>query len=290
MTQHKTAASRENPRHFISLAAAFVSAAVLGGCIDGGSSPPKTTVINSVPAANSGADQTVLNGTEVSLNANGSTDADGDFLKYSWVFVSRPAGSAAVLKPPLGVELVNQPFDPRQRFTPDIAGPYVIQLTATDGFPDSTVTDTVIITSVPAPTANAGPDQNVSFVVAGTTVTLDGTGSSDPGGLPLTYNWQILSFSGAQPAVSAALVGANTATPTFDITALDQLGAYSIQLTVSNGTQAVSDQVVVTVSKSMPAAGALLGGGIFAAAGAALRRRWKSRNDKAKASNAGTER
>ncbi len=290
MTQHLAAGRQKNHWHFISLGAVFASLTVLGGCIDGGSSPPETTVVNSSPVANPGADQTVLNGTLVSLNAGGSTDADGDILRYSWVFVSRPAGSTAVLEGPAGVEQVNLPFDPRQTFTPDIAGPYVIQLTVTDGYPASTVTDNISITSVPAPDANAGPDQDVSFAVAGTTVILDGTGSSDPSGLPLTYNWQIMSFSGAPPAVSAALVGANTATPTFDITALDQLGAYTIQMTVSNGTQEVSDQVVVTVSKALPAAGALLGGGIFAAAGAALRRRWKSRTGKAKASNAETER
>jgi chitinase len=290
MTQQLTSRCPENHWRFINLGAAFASLALLGGCIDGGSSPPKTNVVNSVPVANPGADQTVLNGTLVSLNAGGSTDADTDILRYSWVFVSRPVGSAAELKGPLDVEKVNLPFDPRQTFTPDVPGSYIVQLTVTDGYPNSTVTDTVTISSVPAPDANAGPDQDVSFVVAGTTVTLDGTGSSDPSGLPLTYDWQILSFSGAPPAVSAALVGANTATPTFDITALDQLGAYTIQLTVSNGTQVVSDQVVVTVAKSLPTALGLLGGGIFAAAGAALRRRWKSRISKSKATNAGTGR
>lgn len=289
MTQLLTAGRRENHSNFISLGAAFASAALLGGCIDGGSSPPKTNVVNHVPVANSGADQTALNGTLVGLSAAGSTDEDGDILKYNWLFVSRPAGSAAVLAS-TDSNPVTAPYNPSQIFTPDVAGAYIVQLTVTDGFPDSTTTDTVTITSVPAPTANAGPDQNVSFVVAGTTVTLDGTGSSDPGGLPLTYNWQILSFSGAPPAVSAGLVGANTATPTFDITALDQLGAYTIRMTVSNGTQAVSDEVVVTVSKSLPGAVGLLGGGIFAAAGAAFRRRWKSRTKKAIATNAGTGR
>jgi hypothetical protein len=82
--------------------------------------------------------------------------------------------------------------------------------------------------------------------------------------------------------VSPVLIGADTATPSFDITALDQLGTYTIQLTVNNGALIATDQVRVTVAKSFPAAGALLGGGAFAAAGAALRRKWRRRTSNAK--------
>ena len=69
----------------------------------------------------------------------------------------------------------------------------------------------VVITQSPTvnrwPTANAGPDQ---FVEAGVQVTLDGTGSSDPEGDVLHYEWSQVS---GEPRVT--LSGADTATPTF---------------------------------------------------------------------------
>ena len=58
------------------------------------------------------------------------------------------------------------------------------------------------------PVANAGPDQNVS---TGATVSLNGSGSSDPDGgpSPLSYSWSQLS------GPSVTLNNPNTATPTF---------------------------------------------------------------------------
>jgi len=248
---------------------------LLSGCVDGGPNPPTTNVQNSVPVANAGQDQTVVNQSLTTVNAGSSTDADGDVLAYTWEFESKPAGSNAVLSD-------TDPRDPVRTFIPDVAGDYVVRVTVADGFPDSSSTDTVTITSVLGPVANAGPDQDVSFIVAGTTVQLDGSESSDPTMQPLAYSWEILSFSGSPPAVSPVLIGADTAMPTFDITALDQLGTYTIELTVDNGTLSATDQVQVTVAKSFPAAGALMGGGAFAAAGAALRRRWQRRTRKAR--------
>ena len=58
------------------------------------------------------------------------------------------------------------------------------------------------------PVANAGADQTVASEQAG--VTLDGSGSTDPDGDPITYSWTQTSG----PAVT--LSGADTATPSFD--------------------------------------------------------------------------
>src|SRR6185436_782342 len=92
--------------------------------------------------------------------------------------------------------------------------------------------------SFQAPIANAGPNQSAKL---GDTVTLNGSGSSNPSGIgTLTYNWTLVSH----PTASAAtLTNAGSVTPTF---VLDAHGDYVILLTVSNG--AGSDNATVTVS------------------------------------------
>jgi PKD repeat protein len=74
------------------------------------------------------------------------------------------------------------------------------------------------------PEANAGSDQLVS---EGDTVTLDGTGSFDQDGDPLTYQWTLLSSEG--PAVT--LSSDTSATPSF--TTSNQ-GTYTFLLTVAD--------------------------------------------------------
>ena len=94
------------------------------------------------------------------------------------------------------------------------------------------------------PIANAGPDQTGVFV--GSMTTLDGTASYNPDGDPISsYSWSLVS---APAGSTAALAGANTATPTL---VPDKPGAYVAQLIVSDGVQN-SDPATVTITAVVP--------------------------------------
>jgi len=82
---------------------------------------------NRGPTANAGADQYILVGTTITLDASGSSDPDDDDLTYSWVDLLGIA-IPSIEKPPV---LFN------------VAGEHVITLTVSDGTEEST--DTVII-------------------------------------------------------------------------------------------------------------------------------------------------
>ena len=87
------------------------------------------------------------------------------------------------------------------------------------------------------PVANAGPDQTVERTsVAGAQVQLDGSGSSDPDGDPLTYEWTWSggSASGVNPIV--------TLPP----------GLTTVTLTVSDGELTATDTVDITVVDTTP--------------------------------------
>ena len=87
------------------------------------------------------------------------------------------------------------------------------------------------------PAADAGPNQTV-FV--GETVQLDGSGSSDPDGDPLTFDWTITKPAGSTAVLSdPALVN-----PTF---VTDVAGEYVVQLIVHDNTAGSDpDQVSIT--------------------------------------------
>jgi hypothetical protein len=106
------------------------------------------------------------------------------------------------------------------------------------------------------PVANAGLDQSKAI---GQVVALDGSGSSDPDGDPLTYEWEILSEpSGA----GATLSNPAAVSPTFTA---DEPGTYVVQLAVSDGLHVSADtvQIVVTQAQHVPGPSALLVGIVF---------------------------
>ncbi|MDP2957058.1 MAG: PKD domain-containing protein [Longimicrobiales bacterium] len=87
------------------------------------------------------------------------------------------------------------------------------------------------------PTANAGPDQIVECTGATTSVTLNGSASSDPDGDALTYSWSWTggSASGASPTISLPD------------------GTHTITLTVDDGKGGTdTDEVVVNIVDTTP--------------------------------------
>jgi hypothetical protein len=94
---------------------------------------------NQSPTANAGSDQTGEQSYEITLDGSGSSDPDGDPLKYSWSFVSKPSGSTVSL---------SDSNSKTPTFTPDLQGTYTLQLVVNDYFTDSSPS-TVTITVTP---------------------------------------------------------------------------------------------------------------------------------------------
>ncbi|MCB9675393.1 MAG: hypothetical protein H6737_09780 [Alphaproteobacteria bacterium] len=92
------------------------------------------------------------------------------------------------------------------------------------------------------PVAYAGEDITVA---EGDGFTLDGSGSVDPDGDPLTYAWTLVSASGPPLLVPAAV------SPTTTVQSLDD-GVYTFELRVSDGELESTDTVVVTVGNATP--------------------------------------
>jgi hypothetical protein len=104
------------------------------------------------------------------------------------------------------------------------------------------------VTSTILPTALAGVDQ---VVKEGDKVTLDGTGSFDPDGTIVSYEWILEEWDDEDPP-PANLSAANTSTATFTAPVLNSTsGAYGLDLTITdNDGLTHTDSTVVTVKKA----------------------------------------
>ena len=184
------------------------------------------------PVANAGSDQTVKEGVKVTLDGTKSTDADGTIASYRWAQIDGQQ-----------VALSNVTASKPTFTSPYIKGgdTLVFQLTVTDN-DGNTDTDNVNIivqwTDTSTLTADAGQDQKV---LPGDTVTLDGSGSKDSGGLALDYQWEI---SRASIDTSGILLSDPTAKTT-SFTAPQVTGWVEFKLTVTNTAGDVDSAVVM---------------------------------------------
>jgi CSLREA domain-containing protein len=196
---------------------------------------------NLPPVANAGMDLSGGVGDTVQLNGAASDDPEGDSITYRWSLILVPVGSTAVL---------SNATSSTPSLTLDQIGVYTAQLIVNDGKVDSAA-DTAQITALDLkPVADAGPDQNVEI---GTAVTLDGRGSSDPEGAPLTYQWLL---SSKPPGSAAQLTNALAVNSGLVV---DVVGTYIAELVVNNGeADSSSDSVAITVidSNTLPVADA----------------------------------
>ena len=191
------------------------------------------TISNGAPIAEAGLPQTVHTGT-VTLDGTGSSDPDGDDLLFHWM---QTDGTSVTLSDPTAA---------RPTFTaPLVAGELTFSLTVTDTFGlDNVDTTTVTISNSP-PSADAGAPQSVH---AGT-VTLDGTGSSDPDGDDLLFHWV------QTDGTTVTLSDPDAARPTFTAPLLDGVLTFSLTVTDTFGAFG-SDTTTVTVGNSAPIADA----------------------------------
>jgi len=138
-----------------------------GGSVVSVTANTKATA-NIAPVANAGPNQYVSVGVTVNLNGSASSDANGDPLTYSWIFISKPMGSAATLS----VATTASPS-----FTADVAGNYVIGLNVNDGRYSSTPSS-VSVTAIAESILKFDANVNVTGLVNGESLILQFNGAS----------------------------------------------------------------------------------------------------------------
>ena len=180
------------------------------------------TNVNDTPLAGNDVQSTTNEDTITAITLIGQ-DVDGDSLTYS-VVTNPTDGTLSGTAP-------NLSYSPN----PDFHGTDSFTFKVNDGTVDSSI-DTATITISPIndiPIANAGSDQSVN---PSTSVTLDGSQSSDVDGDSVTYSW--IQTSGTPVTLSDdTIVNPQLSTPSSENT-------LSFMLTVSDGTATSNPDVV----------------------------------------------
>ncbi|MCB9101309.1 MAG: PKD domain-containing protein, partial [Anaerolineales bacterium] len=188
------------------------------------------TINNVAPTAKISSPASGNEGQNISFDGSGSSDpGPNDTLTYAWDFGDGSTGTGATVL---------------HRYRDN--GTLTVRLTVTDkdGASNSTLT-TITINNV-APTANISAPSGGDEAPGGTTISFDGSGSSDPGlDDTLTYLWD---FGDGTPAAN----GPATVSHTY----IDS-GSYTVRLTVTDNDGASNTATVnVTINNLPPTANA----------------------------------
>ena len=192
------------------------------------------------PKADAGPEATVLEGTRVRLA--GSQTGGGEGTTFAWTQLTGPK-----------VTLSNTSAPSPTFMAPELDGPVsadlVFSLKVADGGRES-IPDYVTIkveSANTAPVADAGGPLSATV---GLPVQLDGSGSLDPDGDPLTYRWEQVYSEGDEVVALAPADGMHSS-----FTAPERTGILRFRLEVSDGEAVNVDEAVVIVQPPMARAG-----------------------------------
>ena len=208
-------------------------------CGGSSSSPPPAQA----PVANAGPDQAVASGASVTLDGSGSADPAGIAISYQWAQTLGPPAtlsSATAVKPTLTTPVV-------AAGSPAASLVFTLVVTSANGTSaPSPVTITVnpLPPSNPPPVANAGPDQAVA---SGAAVTLDGSGSHDPDGQPITTRAWTQTSGTAVVLSSSSAVGPTFTAPTVASGSSPATLVFSLVVADANASSP-ADTVTITVN------------------------------------------
>ncbi len=168
----------------------------------------------------------------VTITANPDTIHAGNSSILTW---NSTNADNCVISPRVG----NVPVNGSIEVFPTETTTYTVTATGLGGSASANITVTVINTP---PVANAGHDQSV-FV--GDTVMLDGSGSGDTDGDPITYLWSIVAVPNGSAAVLSVPGAVN---PTF---VPDVTGTYTLELVVNDShVNSLPDSVTINAESS----------------------------------------
>jgi K319L-like, PKD domain/Kelch motif len=189
---------------------------------------------NKPPIAVAGPDQVITLPTDsVLLDGRTSNDPDGRISSYLWTKISGPAFFTII-----------RPSDSVTKIKDLVKGTYLFELKVTDNggvYAKDTIQVTVndLAQSNRPPIAKAGPDQIITLPT--NSVTLDGSGSTDPDNNITSYSW-------AKISGPSSFIIANANVSQTQVTNLNQ-GVYLFELKVTdNGGLSAKDTVQITVN------------------------------------------